>query len=265
MIFALPFAYMGAFLAAGQVPPVDELFFITLAIFGGRSAALALNNIADYEYDRKQPRLSYRALVRGDISMRSAEISVFVYFVILLIAVFNLRPLCRVLLPLAVFPFVIYPMTKRYTCLCHIVLGIAVAMAPAGAWVAAGGDINGELAVLYAAVTLWIGAFDAVYGAQDEKFDRKHSLHSLATEFTAAGALRITRVWHIISITLFVALGIMMHLSFPYFIGVVIAAGVLYFQHTIVSAHDFSRVTQSYFMRNGIVSVAMFIFTWLSL
>ena len=265
MIFALPFAYMGAFLAAGGVPPLGELFFITLAIFGARSAALAIDNIVDYEYDRKQPRLSYRALVRGDLSLRSAKNSVIVYIIILLVAVLNLRPLCWVLLPAAVLPFVIYPYTKRFTALCHFVLGAAVAMAPAGAWVAAGGDISAQLVVLSAAVALWIGAFDAVYGAQDEYFDRMHSLHSLATAFSAKGALYIARGAHVLSIVLFAAFGVMLDMSPMYFAGVAIAAVVLYLQHGMVSEKDFSRVTQMYFMRNGIVSVAMFLCTWAAL
>ena len=265
MIFAFPFAYMSAFLAAGGVPPLNELFWITLAIFGGRSAALTLNNIADYEYDRKQPRLSYRALVRGDISMKSAQVSLAIYIAIMLIAVLQLRTLCQILLPVAVFPFVIYPMTKRFTCLCHLVLGIAVAMAPAGAWVAVGGEIDSALVVLAAAVALWIGAFDAVYGAQDEYFDRMHSLHSLATAFTAKGALYIARGLHVVSVVLFFVLGIMLKLSFTYFVGVGIAAGVLWFQHKMVNHKDFSQVNQRYFLRNGIVSVAMFFCTWLSL
>ncbi len=262
MIFALPFAYMSAFLAAGQMPPLPILFWITVAIFGGRSAALALDNIADYEYDRKQPRLSYRALVRGDITMRDAKISVAVYVVILLVAVLHLRPLCLLLLPFAVLPFAVYPWTKRFTCLCHAVLGLAIAMAPAGAWIATGGEITSELVVLATAVALWIGAFDAVYGAQDENFDRMHGLHSLATAFGAKGALRIARAAHMVSIALFFALGIMLGMSFMYFVGVTIAAAVLYFQHKIVNEKDFSKVTQVYFMRNGIVSVAMFLCAW---
>ena len=265
MIFAFPFAYMSAFLAAGGAPCAKELFFITLAIFGARSAAVALDNIADYRYDRLQARLSYRALVRGDITMRSAKISVVVYLLILLFAVLNLRPICLALLPVAALPFLIYPYTKRFTCLCHLVLGAAIAMAPAGAWVAVSGEITRETVILATAVALWIGAFDAVYGAQDEHFDRMHSLHSLATEFSARGALIITRIMHAASIALFLYLGVTLGLSWLYFVGVGIAGGVLYNQHQRVSANDFSQVTQEYFMRNGIVSIAMFFFTWLAL
>lgn len=263
MVFALPFAYMSAFLAAGGVPPLWELFWITVAIAGARSAALALDNLADLKYDKQQERLSYRVMVRGDVTPRAAKISIGVYLLIFLAAVLQLKPICIKLLPLAAIPFLVYPYTKRFTCLCHFILGVAVSMAPAGAWVAVRGTIDLPLIVLCTAVALWIGMFDAVYGAQDEEFDRSHGLHSLATAFTARGALRIAKAVHAVSIACFLALGMMLQMHGVYFIGVGVAAGTLVYQHRIVKPDDFSRVTQVYFMRNGIVSLAMFVFTWL--
>ena len=265
MVFALPFAYMSAFLAADGVPPLWDLFWITVAIGGARSAALALDNLADLKYDRQQERLAHRAMVRGEISPRAAKISIGIYLLIFLLAVLQLKPICIKLLPLAAVPFLIYPYTKRFTCLCHIVLGVAISMAPAGAWVAIRGTIDMPLIVLCVAVALWIGMFDAVYGAQDETFDRSHGLHSLATAFTAKGALTIAKVFHAVSVVCFVALGIMLQMGTVYFLGVGIAVVTLIYQHSIVKPDDFSRVTQVYFMRNGIVSLAMFAFTWLGL
>ena len=264
-VFSLPFAYMAAFLAAGGTPPLWELFWITLAIVGARSAALTLDNLADLQYDRLQPRHKHRALVSGRLTKREAYLSLLLYGAVFFVAVLMLRPICLRLLPLAVIPFAVYPFTKRFTFLCHGVLGMAIAMAPAGAWVAVSGTIDFPLVLLATSVALWIGAFDAVYGAQDEAFDKKHGLHSLATAFTAAGALKIARVAHVVSMAGFVVLGVIMGLNLWYYIGVFIAAATLFYQHSIVTARDFSRVTQVYFMRNGIVSVAMFVFTWLSL
>ena len=265
IVFALPFAYMSAFLAAGGMPPVMELVWITVAIAGARSAALALDNLADLKYDKKQPRLASRAMVRGDLKPREAKISIVVYLAVCLLAVAQLRPICLLLLPVAVVPFLIYPYTKRFTFLCHLVLGIAIAMAPAGSWGAVTGELSLPAVVLCIAVALWIGAFDAVYGSQDEAFDRAEGLHSLATQFTARGALVICRFVHAVSIACFYVLGMLLELHGLYSIGVGIAAGTLGYQHRIVSADDYSRVTQRYFMRNGIVSIAMLIFTVASL
>ena len=162
-------------------------------------------------------------------------------------------------------PFLIYPYTKRFTFLCHLVLGIAISMAPAGSWVAVTGEISLPTVVLCLAVALWIGAFDAVYGSQDEAFDRSQGLHSLATQFTAKGALLICRFVHAVSIACFFWLGHLLALHWIYYIGVGVAAGTLVYQHSIVRADDYSRVTQVYFMRNGIVSIAMLLFTVVSL
>ena len=161
-------------------------------------------------------------------------------------------------------PFIIYPFTKRFTAWCHLFLGLAIAMAPAGAWVALTEKISLPMIILCVAVALWIGAFDAVYGAQDEQFDKSQRLHSLATKYGAAGALTIAKILHAISIVCFIIVGLMLSLGKWYFVGVAIAAVALIYQHAIVRAGDYREVTQAYFMRNGIVSIAIFIFTWLS-
>jgi len=164
----------------------------------------------------------------------------------------------------AAVPFIIYPFTKRFTAWCHLFLGVAIAMAPAGAWVAVTEKISLPMILLCVAVALWIGAFDAVYGAQDERFDKSHGLHSLATKYGAAGALNIARGLHVVSIVCFVIVGLILSLGGLYFVGVGIAALALIYQHAIVRPNDYREVTQAYFMRNGIVSIAIFIFTWLS-
>ena len=263
-IFALPFAYMGAFLAADGQPPFKELFWITVAMVGARSAALALDNLIDLKYDKLHPRFIKRPMVTGEVTNGEAVILISVSLAIFVFAVMQLKPICLKLLPIAAFPFIIYPYMKRITFACHGVLGLAIAMAPAGGWVAVKGTIDFPLIVLCCAVGMWIGSFDAVYGAQDEKFDKENDLHSLATKFGVAKALMIARFFHAVSIVCFTYLGALVDLSWPYYIGIVIAGLTLVYQHSIVNERDFSRLTQVYFMRNGIVSIAMFFCTWLS-
>ena len=263
-IFSLPFALASAFMAAEGHPDAWTVVLILIAITSARWAAIAIDNLADLKYDKLQPRLSYRAMVRGEISKSEALIFILLCMIILVVTVAQLPPVCLKLLPVAAVPFIIYPFTKRFTAWCHLFLGFAIAMAPAGAWVAITETIALPMIILCVAVALWIGAFDAVYGAQDEKFDKSQRLHSLATKYGAAGALRIARGLHVISIACFVTVGVMLKLGGLYFVGVAIAAVALIYQHAIVKAGDYREVTQAYFMRNGIVSIAIFIFTWLS-
>lgn len=263
-IFSLPFALTSAFMATNGHPDAKTIVLILIAITSARWAAIAIDNIADLKYDKLQPRLSYRAMVRGEISRGEALIFVALCMIVLVAAVAQLPPICMKLLPVAALPFIIYPFTKRFTAWCHLFLGVAIAMAPAGAWVASTEEISLPMIILCVAVALWIGAFDAVYGAQDERFDKSQRLHSLATKYGAAGALRIARGLHVVSIVCFVIVGFMLSLGKLYFVGVFIAAAALIYQHSLVRPNDYREVTQAYFMRNGIVSIAIFIFTWLS-
>lgn len=263
-IFDLPFAFMAAVLAASGHPSLHDLFWIAMAITTGRAAAMAMDNLADLKYDSQQPRMNYRAMVRGEITKREAKVFIVICLVLMVLSVLQLQPICIYLLPVAAVPFMIYPYMKRFTGWCHLFLGLAIGMAPAGGWVGVSGQITAPMVLLCIAVALWIGAFDAMYGAQDEEFDKSQGLHSLATEYGAAGAFKIAVALHVICIVCFLAVGVMLQLSSLYYFGVGIAAGTLVYQHRIVSPTDFSRVTQRYFMRNGIVSVAICVCTWLS-
>ena len=262
-IFDLPFAFMAAILASNGSPKPWTLFLVAAAVTFGRAAALAIDNFADLKYDKLQPRMSSRAMVKGLISKREALIFIILCLLLMIICVAQLQPICLKLLPIAAIPFIIYPFTKRFTGWCHIFLGIAIAMAPAGGWVAVSGQIELPMVILCIAVALWIGAFDAMYGAQDEQFDKSQNLHSLATEFGAEGAFKISKILHIVCIICFLAVGMIMNLGILYYIGVMIAALTLIYQHDIVSPTDFSQVTQAYFLRNGLVSTAIVLFTWL--
>ncbi len=264
-IFDLPFAFIAALLASNGTVSGWTLFLIALAVTSGRAAAMAINNLADLKYDKLQPRMKYRAMVRGEISKAEALIFIIVCLLIMVATVAQLPPICLKLLPVAALPFIIYPFTKRFTGFCHVVLGIAIAMAPAGGWVAVTGEIfSVPMIILCLAIVFWMAGFDAMYGAQDEKFDKAHGLHSMATEFGAKGAFKISKIMHVLCIVCLLIVGIILNLGSIYFLGVGIAAGTLIYQHSIVSPKDFSQVTQDYFMRNGIVSVAILICTWLN-
>ena len=264
-IFDLPFAFMAALLASNGTVSGWTLFLIALAVTSGRAAAMAINNLADLKYDKLQPRMKYRAMVRGEISKAEALIFIIVCLLIMVATVAQLPPICLKLLPVAALPFIIYPFTKRFTGFCHVVLGVAIAMAPAGGWVAVTGEIfSVPMIILCLAIVFWMAGFDAMYGAQDEKFDKAHGLHSMATEFGAKGAFKISKIMHVLCIACLLIVGIILNLGSIYFLGVGIAAGTLIYQHSIVTPRDFSQVTQDYFMRNGIVSVAILICTWLN-
>ena len=263
-IFDLPFAFMGAVLAAGGHPRLIDLFWIAMAITTGRAAAMAIDNLADLKYDKQQPRMAYRAMVAGRISKREALVFIVICLVLMVLSVLQLQPICIYLLPVAAIPFIIYPFMKRVTGWVHMFLGLAIAMAPAGGWVGVSGTITAPLIVLCVAVALWIGAFDAMYGAQDRKFDLAHGLHSLATENGTKNAFGIARIYHLLAVVCFFDLGVLMHLAWPYYAGAVIAGGVLIYQHRILRWNDFSQLNQRYFMRNGLVSVVMFLCTWAS-
>ena len=264
-IFDLPFAFMGAILASQGKVDAWTLILITLTVTSGRAAALAIDNLADLEFDKLQPRMSSRAMVKGEISRTEAKVFIALCLIIMVVTVAQLPPICLQLLPLAAVPFIIYPFTKRFTGWCHVFLGVAISMAPAGGWVAAGGEIFSPTVIfLCAAVILWMAGFDAMYGAQDEEFDKSQNLHSLATEFGAEKAFVISKIFHVACVICFAAVGLTLNLGILYFVGVGIAAVTLIYQHKIVSPRDFSQVTQKYFMRNGIVSVAICLCTWLS-
>lgn len=264
-IFDLPFAFMAALLASGGKVDAGTLFLIALAVTSGRAAALAIDNLADLKYDKLQPRMKNRMMVRGIISKSEALLFIIGCLLIMVVTVAQLPPICLKLLPVAALPFIIYPFTKRFTSWCHVWLGIAIAMAPAGGWVAVTGEIfSVPMIFLCLAVVFWMAGFDAIYGLQDEKFDKAHGLHSLATEYGAKGAFKISKILHVLCIIFFLAVGIILNLNSVYFLGVGIATGTLIYQHSIVSPKDFSQITQSYFMRNGIVSVAILICTWLN-
>lgn len=264
-VFALPFAYTAAMLAAGGRPSWHDLFWITVAMVGARSAALAFNNLADLRYDRLQPRFRQRPLVTGAVRPWEAAAVVAGSLGLFVAAAHQLHPLAAKLWPLAVIPFFVYPYMKRFSWTSHLVLGVALAGAPVGAWIAVRGDLGPAVSVLALAVGGWIAAFDVVYGCLDVAFDKAYGLHSLPVRVGVARALAIARLTHAACVGGFTAVGPLAGLGPLYYGGVAAAAAVLVYQHSLVSAGDLSRVNQAYFMRNGLVGLLIFIFTALAL
>lgn len=263
-IFSLPFAYMAVLLASKGTVDWWTMLWVTMTIVSARSAALALDNMIDLKYDVDQPRFQQRPMVAGTVSRHGVHVLIGICAAVLVFSVLQLNPICIKLLPIAALPFVIYPFMKRYTCFCHYICGIAVAMAPAGGWVAVTGTIDYPMVVLFLAVTLWIGGFDVVYGAQDEEFDKAHGLHSMAVALGAKNALLLAEITHVITLCIFFYLGQLLSLGYMYYIGVSIAGGVLYFQHQIIARQGFKAFNRRYYLRNGIVSVAIFLCTLMS-
>ena len=259
-IFALPFAYLGAFLAQQRVPDFMVILWITVAMVGARSFAMAVNRLIDVEIDRRNPRTADRALPKGLISVRNTVLFSLFSLVFFLLAVYNLAPICRYLWPLVVIPFVIYPYTKRFTWLSHFVLGLCLGLAPVGAWIAVTNTYTLDPFLYGIAVLLWVAGFDILYAIQDIDFDKKHSLFSIPARFGIRSSLALTKLLHFVSIGLFVLSGIRLQLGVFYFAGVIIAAVLLAYENSLIRQNDLSKLNLAFFTMNGVISVIMFCF-----
>lgn len=264
-IFALPFAYLGAFMAAAGHPTWAQLGWITLAMLGARTAAMSLNRIIDRHIDALNPRTANRALPRGLLSVAEVWVYTLLSFGLLTYAAMRLNWLCVELMPVAVFVLVIYSYTKRWTWACHFVLGLADAMAPVGAWVAIRAAIDLPAVILGLGMGAWVAGFDVIYACQDYDFDRRYGIHSIPARFGKERALQVARYLHAFSIVMLAGLGLLLHLSWLYFLGVLLAAGILMYEHHLVSPQDLSRLGLAFLNMNGYLSVLMFVFTLLAL
>ncbi len=259
-IFALPFAYLGAFLAEKKVPDFMTVFWITIAMVGARSFAMALNRLIDIDIDRRNPRTANRALPKGLLSVQNVIIFSLISLTIFLIAVYQLAPVCRYLWPFVVIPFVIYPYTKRFTWLSHFVLGLCLGLAPIGAWVAITNKISLEPVIIGMAVLCWVAGFDIFYALQDIDFDRKNKLYSIPAKFGIGNSLVLTKILHISSVILLVLVGVRLNLGIFYFTGVVISGILLAYENLIIKQNDLSKLNMAFFTMNGVISVIMFSF-----
>ena len=254
-VFALPFAYVGAFLAVHGTPSGHDLLWITLAMVGARSLAMALNRLIDAGIDARNPRTAGRELPSGQLSVAQVFVFCAVSLALFLVAVWELDPLVRWLWPIPVVGFVVYPYLKRFTWLCHFWLGAVDGLAPVGAWVAITGRLPGQAWTLGAAVALWVAGFDLFYALFDEEVDRREGLHSIVTRFGVAGAFLGARVAHLATVACLVAAGLGLPVGALYWLGVAAVASLLAYEHSLVRPSDLRRLDTAFFTMNGVISV----------
>jgi 4-hydroxybenzoate polyprenyltransferase len=259
-VFALPFAYVGAFLAVDGWPGLADVVWVTLAMAGGRTLAMALNRLVDAEIDARNPRTASRELPSGALSRAQVLALCGVSLVVFLAAVWQLEPVVRYLWPIPVAMFVVYPYLKRVTWLCHVWLGACLALAPVGAWLAVVGSTPWEAWALGGAVLLWVAGFDLFYSLFDLEHDRREGLRSWAVRFGERGVFAGARAFHVGTVVLLVATGVGLSSGVWYWLGVAAVAGLLAYEHALVRPGDLRRLDAAFFTVNGVISVVYFAF-----
>jgi len=259
-VFALPFALLGALLAAGGWPTAWQLFWIVVAMVAGRSAAMAFNRIADLGYDRENPRTAGRELPTGKLSVGFAWTFTLVSAALLVLAAWQLNPLALKLSPAVLVILLLYSYTKRFTTLTHWVLGACLGMAPAGAWIAVRGTLDWAILPLALAVVCWVAGFDIIYSCQDVEFDRRVRLYSLPARIGIGGALWVSRALHVIMLGLLVWLAREAGAGALAYAGLAVTGALLAYEHSLVKASDLSRVNAAFFTVNGYISVLLLLF-----
>lgn len=260
-VFALPFALAGALLAARGMPAPEKLFWIVLAMVGARTAAMGLNRLIDANIDARNPRTAGRAIPAGLIGKGMTLAFILLSLALLLLAADRLNPLCLLLSPLAVFFLVLYSYCKRFTSLAHVVLGICLAAAPIGAWIAIRGSIDPPALILGSAVLFWVAGFDILYALQDLEFDRKAGLHSVPVALGVEGSLWTARVFHLIMLGLLLGLLVNLGLGAFFMIGILITAGMLLYEHWLLKDGNLNKLDAAFFNMNGYISVVILVFT----
>jgi 4-hydroxybenzoate polyprenyltransferase len=259
-IFALPFAFCGAMLAAGGLPAWRPMAWIVVAMVSARSAAMAFNRLADASIDAANPRTSTRALPVGQLTPAFVTTFVLAACGIFVLAASQLNRLTLMLSPLALVVILLYSYTKRFTRWSHLILGFALGIAPAAAWIAVRGSLDPRILLLTAAVTFWVSGFDVIYACQDHDYDRSHGLHSLPRHLGIRNALILARLFHIVMIGLLVALIVTFGLGKLAFVGVIAVAALLLYEHALVRHDDLSKLNAAFFTMNGVISVVFFAF-----
>jgi 4-hydroxybenzoate polyprenyltransferase len=259
-LFALPFAFLGAVLAANGLPTAAQILWITLAMVGARSTAMAFNRIADKDYDARNPRTKMRAIPAGTLSVSFVLVFTVVGAALFMFAAAMLNRLTLMLSPVALASVVLYSYTKRWTLLSHLVLGWCLAIAPTGAWIAVRGAIDSPAPLLLSLIVmLWTAGFDVLYACQDFEFDRREGLRSIPARFGIAGSLWISRLLHVGAFAALVALYFVTQLGIPAVVGLIATAALLIYQHTLVRADDLGRLNAAFFTTNACVSVILFV------
>jgi 4-hydroxybenzoate polyprenyltransferase len=262
-VFALPFALVGALLAAragGGFPTLRQIFWIVVAMVGARSAAMTMNRIADIEYDCRNPRTAARALPSGELSVGFAWVFTAISSGVLVLAAWQLNALALKLSPLALAILFFYSYTKRFTSGSHFVLGFCLGISPAAAWIAIRGSLDWRMLILCAAVTLWVGGFDVLYACQDVEFDKTAGLFSIPKTLGIAKALEIARATHVVMVLLLMWLAWSFHLAWPAWAGISIVAALLAYEHSLLKPDDLSKMNAAFFTVNGYISLLFLLF-----
>ena len=252
-VFALPFAFTGAILAAGGLPPWRTIGWILGAMVGARSGAMVWNRIADLEFDRRNPRTAARPLVTGEIGLPFAWVFLAASLALFYLSAAMLNRLALILATPAAVVILGYSYAKRFTWTTHLALGAALGIAPIGAWVAVTGGLGAAPLMLGAAVAAWVAGFDILYSCQDVDFDRRAGLHSVPARFGVPWALAIARALHVLTVVLLVAMRLVTPLGGPWLAGVAVVAALLAWEHRLVRADDLSRIDQAFFTVNALV------------
>ena len=260
-IFALPFALTGALMAANGLPSVRQIAWIILAMVGARTAAMAMNRLIDADIDARNPRTAVRAIPAGLIGKGLTFIFIVLSTALMLFSAYMLNPLCLKLSPIALFFLLLYSYCKRFTSLAHVVLGICLAAAPIGAWVAIRGAIDAPALVLGSVVLFWVAGFDILYALQDLDFDRDAGLHSIPVLLGVNGSLWAARLFHLIMIVLLFVLLILLNLGAIFLVGILTTILMLAYEHWLLRDGDLTKLDAAFFNMNGYISVAIVFFT----
>ncbi len=264
-VFAMPFALMGAFLAGRGIPSLSVFFWVVIAMVGARTAAMTFNRIVDRRFDAANPRTAGRAIPAGEVTMGESWVMVVLASCLFFFACWMMNSMALIIAPIALSLTFIYSLTKRFTWLCHVVLGVALAFSPLGGWVAVAGTLSGYPWVLSLGVLFWVAGFDCVYACLDADFDRKAGLYSMPASFGRKNAFRLAVFFHVLAFVLFTLTGYLQGLNFIYYIGIVLTGGALFYQHLAVNPKDLSRIQVSFFSMNGFIALTLFLVTWISL
>ncbi|HEY7994194.1 MAG: UbiA-like polyprenyltransferase [Candidatus Eremiobacterales bacterium] len=261
-LFALPFAYAGALLAARGVPSAHVLLWITLAVLGARTAAMSANRLLDAKIDKKNPRTAGRAVASGKLPASTMIVAIVVGLILLTLAAYELNPLCLALLPIGAAGVIIYPLVKRWTWAVHFVLGAVDALAPLGAWIAVTGRFEPGAWLLFGAVTVWVAGFDILYALMDHDFDVAEGIRSIPARFGSAAGRFVPQLLHASLVIALAALGIMTHVGALYYVGVAAALALLVYELSLIRRRrDVFSLNAAVFNANMAFSVVFLIST----
>ena len=260
-VFALPFAFTSAIIAASGLPSMRQVFWIIVAMVGARSGAMGLNRIIDRKIDSANPRTAAREIPKGLMGLGEAVGFVVISFGFMIIAAYALNPLCLKLSPVAIAVLFLYSYTKRFTWASHFILGLSISAAPVGAWIAVTGRFDIEILSLALSVVFWLAGFDVLYALQDMEFDRGYGLYSIPSRFGIRKSLHLARMFHLLTYIFLALNGIIFSLGAFYWTGMFVIAGLFLYEHSLLKDNDLRRLDLAFFNMNGYISVTILLFT----